>query len=113
MANAHPWLRFIVPFIRTPTNIVKFAAQRSPLAFGMESFQNAYNQGGAARDIRLPLGLCRAGPAVDAAGEHALQPRLGRGEAGEMGGGRLRQAGGAGGVAGRARRLAAGAAPFG
>jgi len=30
---ANPWLRFIVPFIRTPTNIVKQALERTPIGF--------------------------------------------------------------------------------
>jgi hypothetical protein len=31
-ANAHPWAKVIIPFVRTPVNIVKFAAHRSPFA---------------------------------------------------------------------------------
>jgi hypothetical protein len=53
MANAHPWMRFVIPFIRTPTNILKYAAERSPLAFSMTSFHRAYNEGGAARDLAV------------------------------------------------------------
>ena len=30
--NSHPALKFIVPFARTPTNIVKFAGERTPFA---------------------------------------------------------------------------------
>lgn len=59
MAVAHPWMRFIIPFIRTPTNIVKFAAERSPLAPAMGRFQQAFKEGGAARDMavaRMALG---------------------------------------------------------
>jgi hypothetical protein len=31
--NSHPWAKVIVPFVRTPVNIVKYAAERSPFAF--------------------------------------------------------------------------------
>lgn len=34
-ADAHPFARFIFPFIRTPTNIVKYAGERTP--FGLAS----------------------------------------------------------------------------
>jgi hypothetical protein len=33
--NAHPILRFVVPFIRTPVNIVKFAGRRIPNPMGI------------------------------------------------------------------------------
>ena len=31
-ANSHPWAKVIIPFVRTPANIVKYAAFRSPFA---------------------------------------------------------------------------------
>lgn len=34
-ANSHPLLKFVIPFIRTPTNIVKYAGERTP--FGLLS----------------------------------------------------------------------------
>jgi hypothetical protein len=42
--------RFIMPFIRTPVNIVKFAGHRSPIAPLMPSFREEWSKGGAARD---------------------------------------------------------------
>ena len=55
----HPTLRFIVPFIRTPTNLLKAAVERSPMAPFTERYREAIKQGGAAADVaraRLALG---------------------------------------------------------
>jgi len=49
----HKLLRFIVPFIRTPSNIVKFAAHRSPLAPLFEEVRAELAAGGARRDLAL------------------------------------------------------------
>lgn len=59
LANDHPSLRFIIPFIRTPTNIVKYAAQHSPVALFFKEFRQQFARGGAERDIavaRMTLG---------------------------------------------------------
>ena len=48
-----PILRFITPFIRTPTNIVKFVGTRSPLAPFAKSFRADIKAGGARRDLAL------------------------------------------------------------
>ena len=53
IANTHPAFRVIVPFIRTPTNIVKFAGERSPFALLSENVRGAIKKGGADRDIQL------------------------------------------------------------
>jgi hypothetical protein len=45
-----PLLRLIMPFVRTPTNIVRFAGERTPLGFAMREFRNAR---GPARDRQL------------------------------------------------------------
>ena len=45
--------KFIMPFIRTPTNIVKFAGHRSPLAITMPSFWKQIKEGGAERDTAM------------------------------------------------------------
>ncbi len=47
VAQEHPMLRFIAPFIRTPSNIVKFALARSPLGIWSKEFRDAYQQRGA------------------------------------------------------------------
>jgi hypothetical protein len=48
-----PALRFIVPFVRTPTNIVKFFGERTPLAFVSKNVRTEIAAGGARRDLAL------------------------------------------------------------
>lgn len=52
-ANMIPGGRVILPFIRTPSNLIKFAAERSPLGFAMREVRDAMRQGGAERDLAL------------------------------------------------------------
>ena len=47
----HKWLRFIVPFFRTPVNIVKYAAQRTPLGIFSRTYKEAIKKGGAEADL--------------------------------------------------------------
>ena len=49
----HPMSRFVVPFLRTPINIVKFAGGRTPAGLLMPSIRAELKQGGAARDRAL------------------------------------------------------------
>jgi hypothetical protein len=49
----HPALKFIVPFIRTPLNIVKFAGERTPAGFFYKQVQRDIVAGGARRDLAL------------------------------------------------------------
>lgn len=53
IANAHPSLRLVLPFIRTPANIVKFAAERTPFGLLMKEVRDNIRAGGATRDIQL------------------------------------------------------------
>lgn len=51
MATDHPWMRLIMPFIRTPTNIIKFAGHRaSVLALASPHMQEMLKEGGIQRD---------------------------------------------------------------
>jgi hypothetical protein len=52
MLNA-PLMRFIAPFIRTPTNILKYAGERSPLAIFAPSIQKELRAGGARADLAM------------------------------------------------------------
>jgi len=45
--NNHPMGRVIIPFVRTPTNILKFTGERTPLAFISKSVRNEISAGGA------------------------------------------------------------------
>lgn len=49
----HPSFRFIIPFLTTPTNIVKFAAKRTPLGLLFEDVRSDLKAGGADRDLAM------------------------------------------------------------
>ena len=53
IAAEHPGFRLIMPFIRTPANIAKFAVERSPFAVMMREVRDNLRVGGATRDIQL------------------------------------------------------------
>jgi hypothetical protein len=46
LRNQVPGMRYIVPFVNTPTNIAKFGIERSPLTFLRPGFYQAVKQGG-------------------------------------------------------------------
>ena len=52
-ANRLPGARLIVPFIRTPVNILKFVGERTPLAPLSKSIRADVAAGGARRDLAL------------------------------------------------------------
>lgn len=54
-----PWLKLIIPFVRTPANLLKFAAERSPAAPAVQAWRKDVTAGGARRDLaiaRMTLG---------------------------------------------------------
>ena len=53
MANKHKALRMVVPFIRTPLNIVKFAGERTPFALASKAVRDEMRKGGVARDQQI------------------------------------------------------------
>jgi endonuclease YncB( thermonuclease family) len=53
ITQEHPLLKLVIPFVRTPVNIMKFAAERSPGAVAMKSWRADVKAGGAARDLAL------------------------------------------------------------
>ncbi len=55
LARSHPLIRIVFPFIRTPTNIVKYAAERTPLALAMkETRDNLLGRNGDyAQDMQI------------------------------------------------------------
>jgi hypothetical protein len=55
VSNAHPLIKVIVPFVRTPINLLKYAGERTPLGvFSREVRDNLSGKnGGAARDTQL------------------------------------------------------------
>ncbi len=48
---SHPAFSVIVPFVRTPTNVVKFFGERTPLAVFSQKVRAEFAKGGAARDL--------------------------------------------------------------
>lgn len=52
-ADIHPAMRVIFPFIRTPTNIFKFSAKRTPLALLMNDVKRDIRKGGADSDMAI------------------------------------------------------------
>lgn len=55
ISNAHPLLKVVLPFIRTPLNLLKYASERTPLGlFAQEVRDNLAGKNGAvARDTQL------------------------------------------------------------
>jgi hypothetical protein len=53
VANSHPYIKVIMPFVRTPTNIIKFAGERTPLAVFSKAVRAEIAKGGVARDMAL------------------------------------------------------------
>lgn len=53
MAASHPAARVILPFIRTPINIMKFVGERTPLAPVSKAVRAEIAAGGARRDLAL------------------------------------------------------------
>jgi len=49
----YPALKVIIPFVRTPANILSFTFERTPLAPLMSSFRANIQAGGARRDVAL------------------------------------------------------------
>jgi hypothetical protein len=57
-----PYARVIIPFVRTPTNIMSYTFERTPLALLSKSVREELNAGGARRD--LALGKIAAGSMI-------------------------------------------------
>lgn len=53
ITQSHPWLKLFLPFIRTPTNLLKFAVERSPVAPLLKEWRTDFAAGGARRDLAI------------------------------------------------------------
>lgn len=55
LSNAHPVAKFIIPFVRTPVNILKYAGERTPLGLLSEGIRDNLTgkNGTIARDTQL------------------------------------------------------------
>lgn len=49
----HPMIKAVLPFVRTPTNLIKFTAERSPLAPFVKEWRKDIAAGGARRDLAV------------------------------------------------------------
>ena len=56
-----PYLKAVLPFIRTPTNLIKFTAERSPLAPMVKEWRRDFAAGGAQRDLAIAKVLVGSG----------------------------------------------------
>ena len=68
--NKVPLMKLVVPFIRTPINLLKFAGERSVFAPGLKEFRDAWKAGGNARNeavARMTMGSGLSALAVTAA----------------------------------------------
>ncbi|MBI0475729.1 hypothetical protein D9601_10235 [Sphingomonas sp. MA1305] len=59
--QGQPIAKLLLPFIRTPMNLVKFAAERSPVAPLMRSWRAEVAAGGARRDMALTRAVVGSG----------------------------------------------------
>lgn len=60
-ANRHLPMKFFLPFVRTPTNLLKFATERSPTAPFLKEWRNEFRAGGARRDLAVAKMLVGTG----------------------------------------------------
>lgn len=73
--RANPAVRLIVPFYRTPANLLSYAAERSPIFFTAPNFWRSMEAGGAARDeamARAVIGTSVAAWAISAVNDGTL-----------------------------------------
>lgn len=59
-----PALKLFLPFVRTPTNLLKFAAERSPAAPLLREWRADFQAGGARRDLALAKAMVGTGLGV-------------------------------------------------
>jgi endonuclease YncB( thermonuclease family) len=61
MTQRHPALKFLIPFVRTPTNLLKFAVERSPAAPLLKEWRGDFMAGGARRDLAVAKAMVGTG----------------------------------------------------
>lgn len=61
MTNAAPILKAVLPFVRTPTNLFKFAVERSPAAPLLREWRQDFAAGGARRDLAVARSMVGSG----------------------------------------------------
>jgi endonuclease YncB( thermonuclease family) len=53
LTNDNPVIKVFLPFVRTPTNLIKFAVERSPAAPLLREWRKEFMAGGASRDLAI------------------------------------------------------------
>lgn len=53
LTQSQPLLKLFLPFVRTPTNLLKFAVERSPAAPLLKEWRKEFIAGGASRDLAI------------------------------------------------------------
>ncbi len=66
--EAWGWPKLFIPFIRTPTNLIKYAAEHSPAAPLLKEVRNDFLAGGARRDLAIARMTMGTGIAASIAG---------------------------------------------
>ena len=56
-----PILKLILPFVRTPTNLIKFSIERSPFAPMLKEWRKDFAAGGARRDLAIAKSVVGTG----------------------------------------------------
>ncbi len=51
ISNSSPLIKMHLPYVRTPTNIIKYATERTLMAPATKQWRDQWNKGGAERDI--------------------------------------------------------------
>lgn len=64
LTNRYPVLKYFIPFVRTPTNLFKYAAERSPAAPLLRNWRADVAAGGARRDLALSKAMVGTGVAA-------------------------------------------------
>ena len=59
--NGLPVMKAVLPFIRTPTNLIKFAVERSPAAPLLREWRRDFAAGGARRDMAMARAMIGSG----------------------------------------------------
>ncbi|PJG48907.1 hypothetical protein CAF53_12175 [Sphingobium sp. LB126] len=61
LSNSSPIAKVVIPFVRTPTNLLKFATERSPAAPLIDHWRADFRAGGARRDLAVARALVGSG----------------------------------------------------
>lgn len=61
LSNSSPVMKMVLPFVRTPTNLLKFSLERSPAAPLLSEWRRDFRAGGAKRDLAMARAMVGSG----------------------------------------------------